>query len=82
MASLSAYCIQGKFRPCFIFALWPEGKFKTGLIELCIKDIVKKLDSWANSRRGKSISDLYRAKIRLYKFKAVYIISFWHAADY
>ena len=31
------YCIQDKFRPRFIFALfviWPEGKFNTGLIEL------------------------------------------------
>ena len=36
------YCIQGKFRPSFIFALWPEGEFKTGLIQLFIKDYVKK----------------------------------------
>ena len=31
------YCIQGKFRPCFIFAhfaLCFEGKYKTGPIEL------------------------------------------------
>ena len=50
------YCIQGKFLPRFIFALfalWPEGEFKTGLIELYIKDYIRKLDSgriqdWAN----------------------------------
>ena len=37
--------VQGKFRPCFIFALfalWPEGQFKTGLIELFVKDYVRK----------------------------------------
>ena len=50
------YCIQGKFRPRFIFALfalWHEGEFKTGLIELYIKKYVRKLESgriqnWAN----------------------------------
>ena len=50
------YCIQGKIRPRFIFALfalWFEGEFKTGLIEFCTKDYVTKLESariqdWAN----------------------------------
>ena len=47
------YCIQGKFRPHFIFALFQEGEFKTGLIELNIKDYIRKLKSgpiqdWAN----------------------------------
>ena len=50
------YRIQEKFRPRFIFALfavWPEGEFKTELIEFCIKVYVTKLDSgwiqdWAN----------------------------------
>ena len=54
------YCIQGKFRPRFIFALfvlWPEGKFKTGLIELCIKDYIRKLEcgriqEWANQSQN------------------------------
>ena len=38
------YCIQGKFRPRFIFvhfALRLKGEFKTGLIESYIKDCVK-----------------------------------------
>ena len=34
----------GKISPRFIFALWPEGKFKTGPIELYIKDYVRKLE--------------------------------------
>ena len=40
------YCIQGKFRPLFIFALlalWPEGEFKTGLIEIYLEDYIRKL---------------------------------------
>ena len=36
------------------------------------KDYVTKLERGANSRLGKSVSDLYRAKIRLGEFKAVY----------
>ena len=38
------FCIQVKFRPRFIFthfALWPEGEFKTGPIELYIKDYIR-----------------------------------------
>ena len=35
--TISQYSIQGKFRPHFIFALWREGKFKTGQIELNVK---------------------------------------------
>ena len=36
-----------------LFALWPEGKFKTGLIELYVKGYVRKLEigriqDWAN----------------------------------
>ena len=50
------YCIQGKFRPRFIFdlfALWRESEFKTGLIEVCTKDYIRKQESgriqdWAN----------------------------------
>ena len=34
----------GNFRPCFNFALYYEGEFKTGLFELCIKDYVRKLE--------------------------------------
>ena len=56
---LAQYCIQGKFRPRFIFALfahWPEGEFKTGLIQLYLLDYVGKLESgriqeWANQSR-------------------------------
>ena len=33
------------------------------------------MGKWANSRLGESVSDLYRAKITLGKFKAVYSIS-------
>ena len=39
---------KGKISPCFIFALialWPEGEFKTGLIELYVKEYVRKLES-------------------------------------
>ena len=39
-------CIKGKFHPCFIFALfalWPEGEFKIGLIELSIKVYIRKM---------------------------------------
>ena len=42
------YCIQEKFRSCFniaLLALWPEGEFKTGLIQLYIKDYVRNFDS-------------------------------------
>ena len=47
---------QGKLRPRFIFVLfafWPEGDFKTGLIQLSIKDFIRKLESgriqdWVN----------------------------------
>ena len=38
--------MNGKFRPRFIFALWPGGEFKTGLIEFCTKDYVTKLEIW------------------------------------
>ena len=68
--SRSMYCIQGKFRCCFIFALWPEGEFKTGLILLSIKDYVRKLES------GPTLaSDPHKAKIRLGKFKSCITIS-------
>ena len=47
------YCIQGKFRPRFIFALLPEGEFKAGLIEFNIKDYIRngesgQIQDWAN----------------------------------
>ena len=50
------YCIQGKFRPRFIFALFAlyhVGEFKTGLIELFENDYVRKFETgriqdWAN----------------------------------
>ena len=56
MISEIGYCIQGKFRPRFIFALfdlWPEGEFKTGPIEFYMKEYVRKFESgqiqdWAN----------------------------------
>ena len=32
----------------------------------------KKIGDWANSRLGESVSDLFREKIRLGEFKAVY----------
>ena len=41
---LMKYCLQGKFRPCFIFplfALCSESEFKTGLSEIFVKDYVK-----------------------------------------
>ena len=41
------YYIQGKFRPNFIFALFalgPEGEFKSGPIELYIKDYIRKFE--------------------------------------
>ena len=40
------YYIQGKFCPRFIlalFALWPEGEFKTVLIDFYVKDCVTNL---------------------------------------
>ena len=47
------YCIQWKFRPHFIFALLPEGEFKTGPMELYIKNYIRRVESgriqdWAN----------------------------------
>ena len=47
------YCIQGKFSPHFIFALLSEGEFKTGRIELYVKDYKIKIEAgriqdWAN----------------------------------
>ena len=59
---------MGKFRSRFIFALWSEGK------GLC-----KKIGESANLRLGESVSDLYRAKIRLGKFKALYSTSYFHS---
>ena len=55
----SKYCIQGNFRPRFIFAHFAhrlEGEFKTGLIESYIKDCIRKYESgriqdWANQSR-------------------------------
>ena len=44
----TVYCIQGKFCPRFIFALfalWSKGEFKTGLIDLYIKDYIRKLET-------------------------------------
>ena len=49
-----------KFRPRFIFALfalWPEGEFETGLIEI-IKDYVKKFSSGRIQVWGESVSDV------------------------
>ena len=37
-------------------------------------DLYKEIGERANSRLGESVSDLYRAKIRLVEFKAVYSI--------
>ena len=40
--------MQGKFCPHFIytfFAFWLESKFKTGLVELFVKDYVRKLEN-------------------------------------
>ena len=55
MCCKNQYCIQGKFRPRFIFALFrSEGEFKTGPIEFYIKEYVKKkfesgqIQDWAN----------------------------------
>ena len=48
------YCIQGKFHTAFIFALWSEDEFKTGLvIGLYVNDYIRKLEreriqNWAN----------------------------------
>ena len=39
------YCIQGKFCPFTLLALWQEGEFKTGLIELYVKYYVRKYES-------------------------------------
>ena len=69
------YTVQGKYSFHFTFAhftLWYKGQSKTGWIELYMMEYVKQIDEWANSRLGKSVSDLNRAKIRLGKFKAVY----------
>ena len=51
--SLLIILYMGKISPRFIFALWFEGEFKTGPVELYIKDYVRKLDGgqiqdWAN----------------------------------
>ena len=54
------YCIQGNFRPSFIFAhfaLWNQGEIKIGLIELYINDRVRKKESepiqdWVNQSRN------------------------------
>ena len=50
--SIKKKCIYCIYRENFVpglffapFALWPEGKFKTGLIELYVKDYVRKLQS-------------------------------------
>ena len=32
------YCIQGKFRPCFIYALLSKGEFKASPIQLYVYD--------------------------------------------
>ena len=74
--TVSIMCIlyTGKISPRFIFALfalWPEGEFKTGLIEL----FHETLGEWANSRLGDSVSDLCTAKIRLGELKDVYNIT-------
>ena len=45
--TLSVYCIQGKSRPRFIFALfalWPEGEFKIWLIALYTSRVI--LENW------------------------------------
>ena len=54
-----------------LFALSPEDEFKTVRIEFCER-IMEKNRRGANSRLGESVPDLYSAKIRLGKFKAVY----------
>ena len=68
------YCVQGKFCPRFILALSPENECKTGPIESWIicKKLCKKIGELVNSRLCEPVSDLYRAKIKLDKFKAVY----------
>ena len=53
------YCIQRKFRPRFIFALWFEGEFKTGQIEFYSKDYVTKLKSGRIQGWGESGSNPY-----------------------
>ena len=55
--------------PCYfyLFPLRLGGVFKTGLIKY--KRWCKKMREWANTRLGKSVSDLLRAKIRLGEFK-------------
>ena len=66
------------FAPVLFLPFSPSelrAKFKTGLIELQIckyEGLCKKIGEWVNSRLGKSVLELYRAKIRLGEFKAVY----------
>ena len=79
------YCIQGKFRPHFIFplfALWPEGEFTTGLIELWIKDYIGKLERGRIQGLGESVSNLCRAKIRLLESKLYTVYRFINGSFY
>ena len=53
-----------------LFRPLTEGEFETGLIELCVKDYIRKLETgriqgWANQFQ------ICRVKIRLGEFKAV-----------
>ena len=52
-ATICKYCIQEKFCPRFIFALFSEGEFKTGCVELYTRAYIIKLErgriqDWAN----------------------------------
>ena len=58
------------------FVLSYEGEFKIGGIEFCVKNYVAKLERERIQDWAISVLDLYRAKIRLGEFKAVYSILF------
>ena len=65
------YCKQGKFRPRFIFALWSEGEFKTGQIELYRNDYIIKFKSRDGSgQKALSLKLTFRTLAGIVKLNA------------
>ena len=64
----------GKVLPSFNFRPLIWGQIQNRANWIMYKGLCHKIGEWANSKEVELVSGLYRAKIRLGEFKAVYVV--------